>query len=84
MLQEAENQVEQFEIQLEDDEDSYLLYSTLQPEMGSALDMRIQNLQERMDELLLRYTEKHPDVVEITRLIDAAGTQTRGRPCVDG
>jgi polysaccharide chain length determinant protein (PEP-CTERM system associated) len=68
-LQEAENQVEQFELQQEDDEDSYLLYSELQPEMGSALDMRIQNLEERMDELLLRYTEKHPDVVEITRLI---------------
>jgi polysaccharide chain length determinant protein (PEP-CTERM system associated) len=69
-LQEAENQVEQFEVQLEDDEDSYLLYSELQPEMGSAIDMRIQNLQERMEELLLRYTEKHPDVVEITRLIE--------------
>ena len=69
-LQEAENQVEQFEIQLEDDEDSYLLYSEIQPEMGSALDMRIQNLQERMEELLLRFTEKHPDVVEITRLIE--------------
>jgi polysaccharide chain length determinant protein (PEP-CTERM system associated) len=69
LLQEAENQVEQFEVQLEDDEDSYLLYSELQPEMGSALDMRIQNLEERVDELLLRYTEKHPDVLEITRLI---------------
>ena len=68
-LQEAKNQVEQFEIQLEDDEDSYLLYSELQPEMGSALDMRIQNLEERTDELLLRFTDKHPDVVEITRLI---------------
>jgi polysaccharide chain length determinant protein (PEP-CTERM system associated) len=68
-LQEAENQVEEFEVQLEDDEDSYLLYSELQPEMGSALDMRIQNLEERLDELLLRFTEKHPDVVEITRLI---------------
>jgi polysaccharide chain length determinant protein (PEP-CTERM system associated) len=69
LLQEAKNQVEQFELQLEDDEDSYLLYSEIQPEMGSALDMRIQNLQERMDELLLRYTEKHPDVLEIIRLI---------------
>ena len=69
-LQEAENQVEQFEVQLEDDEDSYLLYSELQPEMGSALDMRIQNLQERLEELLLRFTEKHPDVVEITRLME--------------
>ena len=31
--------------------------------------MRIQNLDERMDELLLKYTEKHPDVVEIKYLI---------------
>jgi polysaccharide chain length determinant protein (PEP-CTERM system associated) len=68
-LQEAETQVEQFEIQLEDEEDTFLLYSELQPETGSAIDMRIQDLLERMDELLLKYTEKHPDVIEITRLI---------------
>ena len=68
-LQEAETQVEQFEMQLEDDEDTFLLYSELQPETGSAIDMRIQDLNERLDELLLKYTEKHPDVIEITRLI---------------
>jgi polysaccharide chain length determinant protein (PEP-CTERM system associated) len=67
-LQEAETQVEQFEMQLEDDEDTYLVYSELQPAAGSALDVRIQDLQERKDELLLKYTEKHPDVIEIIRL----------------
>ena len=68
-LGEAENQREQMELQMEDDEDSYLMYSELQPGEGSVLDLRIQGLIERMDELLLRYTEKHPDVIEITRLI---------------
>ena len=68
-LQEAETHVEQYEIQLEDDEDMYLLYSELQPATGSAVDVRIQDLDERKDELLLKYTEKHPDVIEITRLI---------------
>jgi len=67
-LQEAETQVEQFEMQLEDDEDTYLLYSELQPETGSAIDVRIQDLDVRKDELLLKYTEKHPDVIEIVRL----------------
>ena len=68
-LREAENQRNQFEQQMEDDEDSYLLYSQFQPGAGSALDMRIQALDERVDELLLKYTEKHPDVVEIRSLI---------------
>ena len=34
------------------------------------LDMRIQNLNESLDELLLRYTERHPDVIEIKRTIE--------------
>jgi polysaccharide chain length determinant protein (PEP-CTERM system associated) len=69
-LREAENQRKQIKQQLEDDEDSYMLYSEFMPDTGSALDIRIQGLTERMDELLLRYTEKHPDVVEIRRLLE--------------
>ena len=45
------------------------LYNEVMPEAGSALDMRIQALNERRDELLLKYTEKHPDVLEIEQLI---------------
>ncbi len=68
-LREAQNRRNQLKQQMEDDEDSYLMFSELQPGAGSALDMRIQGLSERMDDLLLKYTEKHPDVVEIKQLM---------------
>ncbi|HEB67299.1 MAG TPA: chain length-determining protein [Gammaproteobacteria bacterium] len=42
---------------------------------SSPLDIRIQNLQQRLDELLLRYTEKHPDVVATRRTIEALQKQ---------
>jgi polysaccharide chain length determinant protein (PEP-CTERM system associated) len=54
---------------MEDDEDAYLMFSELTPGAGSALDMRIQELYGRMDDLLIKYTEKHPDVVEIKNLL---------------
>ena len=68
-LREAIRQRDQFEQQMEDDEDSYLMFSEMQPGAGSALDIRIQGLYERMDDLLIKYTEKHPDVVEIRSLV---------------
>ncbi|MCK5480843.1 MAG: chain length-determining protein [Gammaproteobacteria bacterium] len=68
-LSEALNQRNQFKRQMEDDEDSYLMFSELQPGAGSVLDMRIQGLYERRDDLLIKYTEKHPDVVEINNLL---------------
>jgi polysaccharide chain length determinant protein (PEP-CTERM system associated) len=68
-LREAQNQRKQIRQQMEDDEDSYLLYGDLMAGTGSALDMRIQSLTERMDELLLKYTERHPDVAEFRRLL---------------
>ena len=70
-LREAQNQRELLEQQMEEDEDSYLMYSELMPESGSALDVRIQGLEERLDELLLSYTERHPDVIAIRDLIGA-------------
>jgi polysaccharide chain length determinant protein (PEP-CTERM system associated) len=68
-LREAQNQRDLLEEQMEEDEDSYLMYSELMPDSGSALDLRIQDLEERMDELLLSYTERHPDVVAIKDLL---------------
>jgi len=68
-LREARNRSRQIKQQMEDDEDSYLMYSEVMPEAGSALDMRISGLSERRDELLLKYTEKHPDVLEIEQLM---------------
>ena len=68
-LREAENQREQISKQREDDEDSYQMYSAMVPQSGSALDMRIQNLNEQLDTLLIKYTERHPDVIEIRNMI---------------
>ncbi|GMQ86805.1 MAG: Wzz/FepE/Etk N-terminal domain-containing protein [Gammaproteobacteria bacterium] len=68
-LREAQSQRKVLLEQMEEDEDSYLMYSGLMPDSGSALDIRIQGLEERMDELLLNYTEKHPDVISIRDLI---------------
>jgi polysaccharide chain length determinant protein (PEP-CTERM system associated) len=68
-LRETLNQRKQFKQQMEDDEDSYLMFSELQPGTGSALDTRIQELYERMDDLLIKFTERHPDVVEIKQLV---------------
>lgn len=69
-LREARNQRKLLLEQMEEDEDSYLMYSGLMPNSGSALDIRIQGLEERMDDLLLNYTERHPDVISIRNLID--------------
>ena len=68
-LREAINQRNQFKQQMEDDEDSYLMFSQTQPGAGSVLDVRIQGLYQRIDDLLIKYTEKHPDVVEIKVLV---------------
>jgi polysaccharide chain length determinant protein (PEP-CTERM system associated) len=67
---EAQSQRKLLKKQMENDEDSYLMYSELMPDSGSALDMRIKGLEERMDELLLNYTEKHPDVRAIRNLME--------------
>lgn len=41
----------------------------------SPIDTRIQSLQSRLDELLLRYTEKHPDVIATREIIAALRQQ---------
>jgi polysaccharide chain length determinant protein (PEP-CTERM system associated) len=43
----------------------------------SALDSRIQNIQSQMDEMLLKYTENHPDVIEMRRLMETLEEQRR-------
>jgi len=42
---------------------------------NSALDARIQKLQTRLDELLLQYTDRHPDVVAIKRTVETLEAQ---------
>ncbi|TAA46809.1 XrtA system polysaccharide chain length determinant [Corallincola spongiicola] len=36
----------------------------------SKYDQRIESLQQRLDDLSLRYTEQHPDIIETTRLLE--------------
>ncbi len=43
--------------------------------VNSALDARIQSLQTRLDDLLLQYTDRHPDVVAIKRTIETLEAQ---------
>ena len=43
---------------------------TAQPQPNTLYDERISQLQTRLDDLLLRYTDAHPDVIETRRRID--------------
>ena len=80
-LRQAVNRRDELRRQLEDAEaaDEYALV----PEVPGAatavspLDARIQALQAKLDELLLKYTERHPDVIEIKRTIAALEEQKR-------
>jgi polysaccharide chain length determinant protein (PEP-CTERM system associated) len=43
----------------------------------SPLDERIQNMESRLDELLLQYTEEHPDVVSVRRILEELKKQKK-------
>ncbi len=70
--QEAINRRDELMSQLEDAEDDLeddLLSGVMLGAASSPLDARMQNLQVKLDEMLLKYTEKHPDVVSIQTTI---------------
>ncbi len=62
-LQEAINRRDEIKRQLEEDEPSYFDYSS--QAAAGPLDMRIQTLQSRLDELSLKYTKGHPEVIAV-------------------
>ncbi|MGZ8217003.1 XrtA system polysaccharide chain length determinant [Methylomagnum sp.] len=62
-LQEAINRRDEIKRQMEEDESSYIDYGTATQAAPSPLDLRIQALQSRLDELLLKYTKGHPEVI---------------------
>ncbi len=68
-LREAENRRNELVRQLQDDEPMLFGFSALPtgPSATPALDARIRNLQSRKNELLLGYTEQHPDVITVNR-----------------
>lgn len=72
-LNEAENRRKELQRQLEDaDSQPSPLFSTATAgtSMTPELDARINNLQTRLDELLLNYTDQHPDVIAVKRTIE--------------
>ena len=68
-LREAEQRRNQLHRQIEGDSSGGVLSAGNQW-LQTAYDERILLLEERLDELLLQYTDKHPDVIAITRSID--------------
>jgi polysaccharide chain length determinant protein (PEP-CTERM system associated) len=73
-LQEAINRRGALEEQLEDSDDP-ALYMPFVDELASPIDGRIAALEDRVYELLLRYTELHPDVILTRQLIEDLNAQ---------
>lgn len=67
-LQEAVTRRDEIKKQMEDAEPELTSFQG-EPTFTSPLDSRIHNLQVKMDELLLNYTQQHPDVIGIKRTI---------------
>ena len=71
-LREAMEQQTTLEEELEDIEDdieSYDLIPTAGPTVASTYDARIEKLKTDIDDYLINYTEKHPDVLSIRRVL---------------
>lgn len=72
LLKEAVNRRNELERQLRGEEPTFGIVSTPRAQkqvINTALDARIQNLQTRLDDLLLQFTDKHPDVAILQRTI---------------
>ncbi|RLQ20749.1 chain length-determining protein [Seongchinamella sediminis] len=71
MLSEMENRRSELARQLEE-EDPVLMPSEVTGDFGSMspLDTRIENLRTSLDELSIRYTDKHPEVRQLTEMIE--------------
>ena len=73
-LREASNRRDELREQLEDEEDLAEDYEGY-ADVETSFDPRIQALQARMDDLLLRYTFEHPDVISVQETIAALEVQ---------
>ena len=68
-LKEAQNRKRQLKQQLADEEPEIEGDSMFGSQEFSPLDARIQSLQAKLDELLVKYTDRHPEVRQIKGLI---------------
>lgn len=78
-VQEGINRRDELKRQMEEDSSSYIDYSKEQATgTPSPLDIRIQALQAKLDELLLKYTKGHPEVIAVkASLADLAKQKER-------
>ncbi len=67
-LREMENRRSELQRQLQNPNDPMFM-SDMSDALISPLDMRIQTLTARLDDLLTRFTDKHPEVVQIRKMI---------------
>lgn len=77
-LQEAENRRRELQRQIEDKDSLFGFTAPAAGVAGSStpeLDGRIQVLQSRLDELLLKYTDQHPDVQAVKQTMEALQKQ---------
>jgi len=76
-LREAQQRRDEMQMQLEDAEDEQedSLLSSIDNPLTSPLDARIQTILSKLDEMLLRYTENHPDVKEMRHTVAALEEQ---------
>lgn len=68
-LREMENRRRELRRQLAGEEPIFGLIGSDEFKERSALNQRIRALERKLDELLLRYTERHPEVVQVKALI---------------
>lgn len=73
-LREMENRRNEVQRQLQNPNDPMFM-SDMSDAWTSPLDMRIQSLTARLDDLLTRYTDKHPEVVQIRKMIAELETE---------
>lgn len=77
ILSEAQQRREELQVQLEEleNEQDHSILAALGNPVTAPLDARIQSLQTQLDNMLLRYTEFHPDVKEFKATIAALEEQ---------
>lgn len=73
-LREAQKREEFLRKQLEGETPSFGLMEEIQPtfsqDISSSYDGRIESLQNNLDQLQLKYTERHPDIREVKRILE--------------
>lgn len=68
-LREAQTRRDSLKAQLTGNEPTLLTDDTVSAGAPSEIDTRIQNLQQKLDNLRLNYTEQYPDIIAIKRII---------------